>query len=714
MLTFVEILPSLFAIIFSLLFVAFVLSISLSLYTLRIQKNKAALAFGILMIVLSFWVVLKIIALFVFNLEIRVLIHFINILTVVLVTPLLFLIASYHTKIPSWFRDKHALLLFIVPCILYILVFISFFHNLLFYDSTIEIQYGLPIHIFKKRLIYSLLNIYDYILITSTVVILFKSLSSKNKYFRRQMILFIVGLLIPIFYDLLYQFGISPIKGYNLSPVFLSIGNCFLAWSMFGYRFFKILPVAHNLIIENMPDIMIITSQDHILIDVNKSGETLFECKKDSVIGESFFTVFKSYPGLIESYSNSASQKEISIKKNNQIFYYSISSSSIGSDNQSLANILLLHDITERINTSSQIKQLSTAIEQSPVTMVITDTDGNIEYVNPAFCETTGYSSEEAIGNNPRVLKGLTPDITFVNLWNTVLSGQVWKGEFVNRKKSGEFYYEEATIAPVKNEKNEIINFIAIKSDISQRKLTEEKIRKQNEELKELNATKDKFFSIIAHDLRSPFNTILGFSEYLANNIDECEKDEIKIYIDDIRVSANKTYKLLENLLEWSKINRGLVKPYMQNYNLKIIALEMELFNGENAKAKSINLLNYIKEDIYIHSDIEMTRTVLRNLISNALKFTKENGSVFIEAKRNNQNIVIQVKDSGVGIPSDKIPYLFSIEKNISTTGTANETGTGLGLLLCKELVESQGGKIWVESTEGNGSSFYFTVLQSS
>jgi len=662
------------------------------------------------MVVLSFWVLLKIIALFVNSLETRILLHYLNILIIALVCPLLFLVASYHTKIPSWLKNKHAKLLFVVPAIFYIIVFVSYHYNLLFSDFKIEVKYGIPIHTFKKSFTYNLLDLYDYLLIFITFIILLRSLSSKNTYFRRQMFLFIIGLLIPIFYDSLYLLGISPIEGYNLSPVFLSIGNCFLAWSMFGYRFFKILPVARNLIIDNMQDIMIITSHDHNLIDINKSGETLFDIKKEKVIGSSFFEVFKAYPDLTENYSNKVSVKEISIRRNDRTNYYSISNSPIGTEKHSMVNTMLLHDITERINASAQIKRLSTAIEQSPVTIVITDTNGDIEYVNPSFCSVTGYTSEEAIGNNTRILKGQTPDETFVKLWNTILSGHVWKGEFINKKKSGEYYYEEATIAPVKNDKNDIVNFIAIKNDISLRKVAENKIRVQNEELKELNTTKDKFFSIIAHDLRSPFNTILGFSEYLVNNIDECDKDEIKIYINDIRVSANKTYKLLENLLEWSRINRGLVKPYLQNYNLKIIALEMELFNGENAKAKSITIQNNIKDDLYIYCDIEMTRTVLRNLISNAIKFTNNDGVVSIDAIQKQNSIEIQIKDSGVGIPPEKIPYLFSIEKNISTNGTANETGTGLGLLLCKELVDSQGGKIWVESVEGEGSTFFFNL----
>lgn len=702
--------PTPFTIVLLLLLSSFLLSLGLSIYALRIQQSKAASSFGILMLILALWVLLKIISIFVFAVDLRELLHKFNLLLTSLVAPYLLLVAVYHTNSPSWFTKKHARLLFVFPAIVYLLLFISPFYNVLFKNFQIIVNYGIPIHIFDKTIVYILVDIYNYILIISTFILLAWSLPSKTGYFRQQMILFIVGLSIPVIYDASYILGFSIIKGYNLSPVFLSIGNCFLAWSMFGYRFFKILPVARNLIIDNMPDIMIIVSNDNSVIDINKSGEEIFNCKKEQVIGLSFEHVFKQYPKLIEAYNSKGLHKELPISKNNISYYYSVSLSPLIVDKQTLANILLLHEITERIEAEKQIRKLSVAIEQSPITIVITDTKGDIEYVNPAFCRITGYTAEEAIGNNPRVLKGLTPDETFTELWKTVTSGQVWNGEFINRKKLGEYYYEEAIIAPVKNDKDEITNFIAIKNDISHRKQIENKIQQQNEELKALNATKDKFFSIIAHDLRSPFGTILGFSDYMVNNFDSLEKEDVKTYIGSLHSTASQTYKLLENLLEWSKMNQGLAKPDLQNHLLKPITIEMESINAERIKSKSITFHNNIGDDFSVNCDIDMTKTILRNLISNALKFTGNEGLVSISASRTNDFVEIQIKDSGVGIPESRIQNLFSIENNMTTLGTAKEKGTGLGLLLCKELVEIQGGKIWVESIDGKGSIFFFTL----
>ena len=236
------------------------------------------------------------------------------------------------------------------------------------------------------------------------------------------------------------------------------------------------------------------------------------------------------------------------------------------------------------------------------------------------------------------------------------------------------------------------------------------KIELQKNELIELNASKDKFFSIIAHDLKSPFSAILGLTNLLVEDIDNYKKSEVKEFVININNAAHQTFKMMNNLLDWANLQRGFVIPNFQKCNLKIITDEVICLSYEIAKCKNIILHNNIKTDIFSNCDIDMTKTVLRNLISNAIKFTNCNGFVSIFAYQKDGFIEIHIQDSGIGIPTEKIPCLFRIDKNISTNGTAGETGTGLGLLLCKELVEKQGGRIWAESELGKGSVFKFTL----
>jgi len=240
------------------------------------------------------------------------------------------------------------------------------------------------------------------------------------------------------------------------------------------------------------------------------------------------------------------------------------------------------------------------------------------------------------------------------------------------------------------------------------------KAKRQAEEsemqLRELNATKDKFFTIIAHDLRNPFNIILAFSNMLLEGIANKDSDKIEKYAVNVHTTANQTYELLQNLLEWSRIQQGILIPVFQKTNLKHIAEEICMLSNEMAVDKGIKLENNIRDDIYLNCDKDMTKTILRNLISNAIKFTNCGGTVTLNSISNNNITEIQISDNGVGIIPEKLPHLFSIEKNISTKGTNKEKGSGLGLILCKEFVEKQGGKIWVESESGKGSDFKFTL----
>jgi signal transduction histidine kinase len=246
--------------------------------------------------------------------------------------------------------------------------------------------------------------------------------------------------------------------------------------------------------------------------------------------------------------------------------------------------------------------------------------------------------------------------------------------------------------------------------ELTARVATHLEIKRSREKLLELNATKEKLFSIISHDLKSSLGSVLGISDLLLENFDDYKLDEIRQFVSNIYQSSKNTFELLENLLDWSRLQTEKLTQRMEKHNLKTNTDNICLLYSEIAKNKNITLQNNIHSDVFIYCDIDMTKTVLRNLISNAIKFTNIKGLVSLNSIESDSHVEIQVSDSGVGIMAENIPYLFSIEKNISTPGTNNEKGTGLGLMLCKELIEKQGGKIWVESELGKGSTFKFTL----
>ncbi len=242
-------------------------------------------------------------------------------------------------------------------------------------------------------------------------------------------------------------------------------------------------------------------------------------------------------------------------------------------------------------------------------------------------------------------------------------------------------------------------------------------IKRQNVELSKLNATKDKFFSIIAHDLKSPFNSIIGFSSILMEHIEMKKYDGISRFAEIIHQSSNAAMDLLMNLMEWSQSQTGRIVFNPAKFDFKELVDEVEMLFSDAASLKSITIENVMPERLEVFGDYDMISTVMRNLISNSIKFTHQGGKVTVKAWKETSTTIVSVEDNGVGIPTGKVDKLFKIDETLSTKGTQDEKGTGLGLILCKEFVEKHRGKIWVESRESlkndeatSGTIFYFTL----
>lgn len=377
--------------------------------------------------------------------------------------------------------------------------------------------------------------------------------------------------------------------------------------------------------------------------------------------------------------------------------------------------VVSLNDLTSRKAIEKEIIRLSTAVMQSPTTIVITDTNGVIEYVNPSFTRITGYTIDEAIGEKTNILKSEnTNNENYKNLWKTIKGGKVWEGEFYNKRKDGTYYWESAIIAPIKDKNDEIINFIAIKEDITQRKKDVENLINSEKQLKIANATKDKFFSILAHDLRSPIGNLYQISGLLNEGYDSFDEEKRKNLVHMISSLSEKTFNLLENLLTWSRIQLNKVDLTPEKFELYSVVEETISLYHENLKNKNITCINNISQQHKPKANKESVKVVLRNLISNAIKFTTQGGTIEIKSNQIIANskalLEIIVKDSGIGIPENQISQLFKIDSNYSTEGTENEPGTGLGLILCKEFVEKNGGTIQVKSIKNKGSEFKFTL----
>ncbi len=249
-----------------------------------------------------------------------------------------------------------------------------------------------------------------------------------------------------------------------------------------------------------------------------------------------------------------------------------------------------------------------------------------------------------------------------------------------------------------------------LQQEVARRKQSEEQLRELNAQLQEANAAKDKFFSIIAHDLRGPMGTFLQLSDLMTEKREGYSKEEIINIMTTQRDSATRLFDLLENLLSWARSQQGRLEYNPQQIDLSTVAAWNVSLLAPQGEQKQITLRNLIEEKIFVYADYHLVATVVRNLISNALKFTRAQGTIEVCATPNGRYIEIAVSDTGIGIPEEALPKLFRLDARYKQIGTANERGTGLGLLLCKEFVERHGGSIWLESEAGKGTTVRFTL----
>ena len=345
-------------------------------------------------------------------------------------------------------------------------------------------------------------------------------------------------------------------------------------------------------------------------------------------------------------------------------------------------------------------------VENSPASVVVTDASGIIIYVNKKTVDLTGYSDRELLGSSPSLLKSGNHDKSFYDdLWNTISAGKEWTGNFINKKKNGELYWERAVISPIfKGNTTEIQSYIAIKEDITERV-------KIQENLTLSNMNKDKLFSIISHDLRAPFQGIIGYINILKEEYDDLSVTEVKSMIDNLHASTKSVFELLDNLLYWSRLQRNIIKFNPVPINLYELCVDVKKMSDSSAKAKKIKLINGVDLDIVIDADENMLYSIYHNLISNSLKFTNTNGRITMFSEKTDHNsVIIGVRDNGVGITPDNIKKILQSDEHFSIKGTKKEVGSGLGLILVKEFIEYHHSKLNIISEIDKGSEFSFEL----
>lgn len=473
----------------------------------------------------------------------------------------------------------------------------------------------------------------------------------------------------------------------------------------------------YKLVVDGSTNIMFIQNQGKLLF-VNKQFVKMSAYSHDELKNMSLFDfVDKEYREIIQERSrlrnlghDVPSEYEVrTINRNGKVRYFELKLNLITYKGER-AILGIGTDISSKKQNLETIRKLSIAVEYSPASVIIFDKEGDIEYANAAFSKATAYNNDEVIGMNIRKLNPEDfPIVDSEGFWDIIKSGKIWEGELQSKKKSGELFWEKVSVSPIYDKDGSITHFSSVNQDIDIQKSMLLKLTESEENLKEANATKDRFFSIIAHDLKSPFNSILGYASLLLEQFAEISDSEKIEFIGNINEAAESTYNLLENILDWSRAQSGKIDFNPEKFDLwKVVNQELAI-NGHQAKKKNISLISKVKYKTFVYADKNMIKTVLRNLITNAIKFT-EKGEVVIEAEVMNSNVMVSVIDSGVGISNKDFGKLFKIGEKVHTLGTNREKGTGLGLILSKEFIVKNGGEIWVNRMKGQGTIFNFIL----
>ncbi len=472
--------------------------------------------------------------------------------------------------------------------------------------------------------------------------------------------------------------------------------------------------------IEQGPASIIITDISGNIEYVNSkfteiSGYTLDEIKgQNPKILQSGYTSTSEYMKLWNTISsgNEFRAELQNRKKNGELYWESVLISPIRDEAGTIINYMAIkEDITNRKKADLEILKLSVAIEQNPASVVITDTNGAIEYVNKKFEAVTGYPSQELIGKIIRILKpGHTSDEIYLEIWNNLFAGKIWKGEHQNRTKNKEIYWESVLISPIKNQEDKITNFVVLSENISERKKMEKDLIASKEKAEESDRLKSAFLANMSHEIRTPLNSILGFSDLLT--APDLDADSRRDFANLINSSGNNLLSIINDILDISKIEAGQISLIENEFSAYHLVTEIHKEYSYKAISKGIEFKLKTQPDIsklIILSDESRIKQVLINFVGNALKFTNK-GYIELGVELIQNNIQFYVKDTGIGIPREYHEKVFDRFRQVEAAQTRKYGGNGLGLAITKNLAELLGGRIWLESEQNIGSIFYFSL----
>jgi PAS domain S-box-containing protein len=462
------------------------LSLAVAAVAWRRREVTAAVSMTGLMLAVAWWQLMGVLEIIATDLRAKILCSQLLYLGVATVPVWWFLFALDYSGTRRRLSSRAAKWLWLIPALTIVVAFTQGWHTWLWSQVTLQAN-GIAHYTYGWWFLVH--AVYSYALIVSGVILLIRTAWRLSRSQWRQMILLTVASLFPITLNALYLTHWGPLPDLDLTAVGFAVAGLVMVWNVFGLHFFDLSPVARDLLVESMDDGVIVLDRDNRIVDINPAGQRLIGTAQ-SPIGQAAATVFAAWPDLVERY-RVVEQAQAEIRLDSAVspepMFVELHIVPLRNRHgQLLGRLVNLHDVTRRRQTEMRLRQLSRAVEQSPASIMITDLDGRIQYVNPKFTELTGYEAHELIGRYSNILKsGETPQEEYARLWQTIQAGHEWRGEFHNKKKNGELYWESAIISPISDAHGQVTFFLAVKEDITARKQAEaiEQQRHQRQQL---------------------------------------------------------------------------------------------------------------------------------------------------------------------------------------------------------------------------------------
>ncbi|CAG0991392.1 two-component system, OmpR family, sensor histidine kinase VicK [Anaerolineae bacterium] len=587
-------------------------------------------------------------------------------------------------------RGWRHLWLWIMPVITVALTFTNEWHGLIWSEIKLISTYPIPTAFYAHGSWFWVSVIYNYLLIITGIAALISAITRFPEIYGKQTVGIVIGAALPFVANIFYLLPKERHYTFDFTPLAFALTGVIYWFTIFRFRLFNLTPVARDTLIENMREGVIVVDTDGHVVDINQAAQNIFHFETRPV-GKPFTQAFKDWTAFLQVYER-YTHTTLPYHHNGRHFELEITALK-DKKGGAIGRLLLLRDITERERIERQIRIQGVALEAAANAITITDQNGIIVWINPAFTTMTGYTLEEVRGRTPNVLNsGKHPPEYFRELWSTIKAGQVWHGEITNRRKDGSLYTEEQTIAPVRDQNGEIVQFIAIKQDVTERK--------------QLERLRDDLTHMIVHDLRNPLMILRGSLEILEDAGIAGEEPEEAMQL--ASASTRRMLTLVNSILDLNQLEAGKMPIERREISLPQLMNDVIGTQMNIARRRGQTLRAYFDEAIpALWMDDRMIERVLQNLLDNALKFTPEGGLISVSARMvSGVAVAVSVKDSGLGINPDLRGKLF--EKFVFDRLPG--WGNGLGLVFCRMAVEAHGGTIQVEDTSQTGTTITFTL----